>query len=272
MTYKKITILVSAFALNIVGISQTIIFKDPSFSAYYRAEVKSLDEFAARFNGEESHPDIQQHKFSDIANLCALFDTTQVKLYDNNGNIDPLITKFCTSVLQNNIRFSMSNTGVFALADCIIKYKTRICQIKLHLKQERMDNGYLRWGIVAVSGLNEAGIIKAKKLLNISPVEHEVHFMGLNDILNNNPQNAFGYINSTVTPDQLSVFMALTQEKLIKFDHVEQLHIYCADVDGFIFKIDEINRLSQNSGWLITELITATPQEKVEFINNLANF
>lgn len=246
-----------------------VIIDDSSWNRNFNAEVKSLDEFAARFNGIESHPEIPVDSLSSYSNLKALFDLNTVIESENPSQFTNHVKAFCDSVLIRDIRFSLCNGSVFVLAKCKVKFEKKLHTIHLILVQEETMDGYTRWGIVGVTDLISSGIIKTSKFFNISPVEHEIHFMGLNDILNNNRHKAFGYRGLKDGIDQLSVFLTLIQSNLIDFLLVEELRILCLNVPGFIYTITEEIRETTNSGWLITDLFPATDEEKVMFINDL---
>ncbi len=265
---KNIIYVALCLMTALLGYSQ-IILEDPSLSRNFRAEVKSLDEFAARFNGAESHPEISDDSLMNLQNIKALFDLEKVIGKDDRSQFTSYAMSFCDSIFTYNIRFSLCDSNVFALAKCKVKFENRDRPISLILVQEKTSDGYTRWGIAGVKGLVKSGIIKAKKFYNISPVEHEIHFMGLSDILNHNTHKAFGYRSLNNSIDQLNVFLTLIQTGLIEFEIVDNLEIYCMNVPGFIFIISEVLRESTNSGWLISDLFPATSEEKKQFINNL---
>lgn len=265
----KLLITIILYSLVSYSLYAQKIFNDDSLTKIFNAEVKSLDEFAARFNGEEFHPDITYDTLYRIRNLSALFDIEKVVRSKNKQTLTTNAIAFCDSILTNNVRFNVDNDGVYALAKCKVKFEGNIKTINLLMHQHKLDNGYVRWAIEAVSGLIKAGIVKTEKLYNISPIEHEIHFMGLDDVLNSSRNKAFGYRNQKREIDQLSVFLAFIQAGLIEFDMVTDLQFLCLDVPGFIFTIKETTRDSYNSGWLISDLIPACTEEKIKFLNNL---
>lgn len=249
--------------------AQNVSVPDNTLSENYRCMVKSVDEFMARFNGLESHPDVTADSNMLKANICALFDLNELLKKDNKEQRMQLMYAFCDSVVDNNIRLALDNGTIYAIADCMITYDARKLPVKLGLLQETTPDDYTRWGVYAVSGLEKTGIIKAQRLYNFSPVEHEINFMGLSDIFNENPADAFGYRYSTCQIDNLTAFLLLIQLGKLRIDMVESMKMICIAVPGFIFEIMERPRDSHNSGWLITKLTPATVNEKTTYLNNL---
>lgn len=248
-----------------------IVLEDPSLSRNFRAEVKSLDEFCSRFNGIETNPEVEDKVRTDILNLSRLFDYEEILFSKkhNKAEFTSNVEAFCDSVISNNITISLTDPDFYALAKCKVKFEGKTKDIRLLLKQQVSEDGLTRWSIAAVTGLIKADIVKNTSLFNISPVEHELHFMGLDDVFNNNRHLAFGYRAAEMEINQLSVFLTLLQTNLLTFVGVEDLKFYCFRVPGFVFVITEKVRDSLNSGWLITELIPASQNEKTEMLWNL---
>ncbi|MBD5329509.1 MAG: hypothetical protein HDS03_06470 [Bacteroides sp.] len=268
MNYYLSIFLLCLFSLVCRG---QIVLDDPSLSRNFRAEIKSLDEFCSRFNGIETNPEVKDGNRSDILNLTRLFDYEDILFSKNNTKTDYTIKveAFCDSVIRNNITIHLSDPDFYAFVKCKVKFEGKARDVNLLLRQEILENDYTRWCIVAVSGLVKAGIVKNPSLTNISPVEHELHFMGLDDVLNNNRTLAFGYRAAEMEINQLSVFLTLLQTNSLTFVGVEDVKFYCFRVPGFVFVVSEKVRDSLNSGWLITELLPASQDKKTEILWNL---
>lgn len=267
------------FTLSIVGISllccaevaaQTV--PDLTLTTDFKAQVKSLDEFKERFNGVESKPGIEVNENYRRNNLISLFDFQMNKEDITREQFTKKINCFVDSVLNNNIEFRISDSGLWAECVCRIRYQGKSKRITLILQNEKFQKGMFRWALSGVRGLKEAGIIPSEKFYPISPVEHEIYFLGLQDLINENPSRAFGYRSRSAQIDQLSVFLVLIQSKALKFDLVEEQTFHYMDIPGFIITIKEVVRQGENSGWLITSLRHALQQDKVNYINKLRGY
>lgn len=266
---KKLILLVGCGIFSILMNAQHI--PDLSLSYDYASEVKSLDEFRARFNGEESKPGIYNDKNSRRANLLNLFDLNMDKGGLTKEQFINKLNNFMDSVLINDCKFEISNSNLWSECICKMKYNKQDLMLTLYLQRECYEKNRYRWTIVGVKGLEKAGLIEKDKLYPISPVQHEVHFIELQDMLNENHTHAFGYRKKGTQIDQLSTFLAWVYAGIIKFEIVEKQTFYYFDVPGYIFTINEIIRPGRNRGWLITSLEEASKEEKEIKIKKLLN-
>lgn len=242
---------------------------DQSLSADFRAQVKSLDEFQARFNGEERKPGLEEGDNPRLDNLLSLFDFDIDKGKHGTSEFQDKMDGFIDAVISKDNKFNIHDSGLFAVCSCRMLFKGKETTLNLVLQSESIDSLRYRWTIVGVTGLEKAGIIKTDKLYTIDPTQHEIHFLGLHDFLNANPKQAFGYRSKHSKIDNLSVFFTLIQTEVLKFDIVENQKYYYFDIPGFIFTIEELNRKGENSGWLITSLKKANDLEKTLELNKL---
>ncbi|MDO4158907.1 MAG: hypothetical protein Q4D41_00445 [Prevotellaceae bacterium] len=240
-----------------------------TLSSDFRAEVKSLEEFMSRFNGIESKPGIENDKNSRRNNLISLFNFQINKGNASREQFTNRINEFIDSVLVNNVKFRISNAGLLAECVCRMKFIGKEKNLTLILQSEEYKEGRYRWAIVGVRGLNELGLYNTEKYYAISPAEHEIHFMGLDNYLNANPNNAFGYRGHGCKIDPLSVFFTLIRTKEMSFDLVEKQTFYYFDIPGYVITIDEYSRKGTNSGWLISSFDRVSQKEKINRLNKL---
>ena len=257
---KQLLLLISYGIFPLLMNAQHI--PDLSLTYDYACEVKSLDEFRARFNGEESKPGIHNDENSRKANLLNLFDLNMDKDGLTKEQFTNKLNNFIDSVLINDCQFKISDSNLWAECVCRMKYNKQDLMLTLYLQSECYDKNRYRWAIAGVKGLEKAGIIAKDELYPISPVQHEVHFIGLQDMLNENPKQAFGYRKKGTQIDQLSAFLAWVYAGIVEFEIVEKQTFYYFDVPGYIFTINEIIRPGRNRGWLITSLEEASKEEK----------
>lgn len=245
---------------------------DESLSSDFRAQVKSLDEFQARFNGEESKPGFEEGENPRLDNLLSLFDFNIEKGKHGTSEFQNKMNGFIAKVLDDDNKFNIHDSGLFAVCTCRMLYEGKEKNINLILQSESIDSIRYRWSIVGVTGLEKAGIIKTDKLYSIDPTQHEINFLGLHDFLNANPKHAYGYRSKHSKIDNLSVFFTLVSTGALKFDIVENQVYYYFDIPGYIFTIEELNRNGENSGWLISSLKRANDIEKTLELNKLLGY
>lgn len=242
---------------------------DMTLSSDFKAEVKSLDEFMSRFNGEESKPGIEHNENSRRNNLISLLNFKMSKGRVSREQVAHRVNEFVDSILLNNVKFRVSNSGLWAECVCRIKYQGQENHLTIILQSEEYKNEMFRWAIVGVRGLEDLGLYKLDRFYAISPVEHEIHFMGLDSYLNANPSHAFGYRGVECKIDPLSVFFTLVRTSLISFELVEKQTFYYFDIPGYMITINEYSRRGTNSGWLISSFNKMSHAEKINRLNKL---
>lgn len=269
---KKYIFCFCAFAVFSTADAQTqTILSDIKLSGDFQAQVKSLEEFQARFNGTEKKPETEMgnDSLTRVNNIISLFDFQMDKNGLSKDNFIKMINCFVDSVMINRAKFDMLSPKLFSECKCKFNYKGKFVYVTLFLQKEAYAQGRYRWALMGVKGLKEAKIVATDKIYPISPVEHEIYFIGFQDLFNENPSHAFGYKSKTANIDQLSVLLALIQESVLKFDIVEEQIFHCLDVPGYVFTIQEKARPGRNAGWLINKLIPATNTEKMNYIKKM---
>lgn len=267
---KQLLLLV-IFSFLPLCISAQAVFPDMTMEIDFKAQVKSMEEFQARFNGTERKPgtDMGNDSLTRVNNLISLFDFKMDKGGLSKEAFYKKVNSFVDSVIITNTKFDMLSPLLFSECKCKFFYKGKGVRITLILQKEILEKNKYRWSLVGVKGLSEAGIISTTKIYSISPVEHEINFIGLQDLFNENPTHAFGYKSKDACIDQLSVLLTLIQEKAIKFDIVEEQVFHYLGIPGFVFTIKEIARSGGNSGWLINSFSQMTRKEKSNYIKQL---
>ena len=239
------------------------ILPDPTLTSDFKAEVKSFDEFKARFNGEENKPGIKKDANQRRNNILGLFDLKIDKKGLNREQFSKELNAFTDSVLINDVKFNITDKDLWVECRCRMKYKGKIAMITLVFQHEKNKKNMYRWTIVGVRGMDKAKIIDTDNYYSINPAEHEIHFMGLHDYLNANPTHVYGYRKENVKIDMLPVFFTMIRDGVLIFDVVEEEKIHYYGIPGYIIEISELNRKGQNSGWLITSFEKASKAEKI---------
>lgn len=239
--------------------------------AQFNATVKSVDEFMARFNGIESKPGVANEGESRRNNILALFDYTIESRTSSLENFKNTLTEFVSTIDERNVQLQLVDVNAWSEVKTKFIYGKKSLKITLVMHLEHINNDEKRWVIAGVRGLEQAGLYD-KGLSVISPVEHELHFMGLSDLFLQNKSLIASCRSSQRDIDELSMFLGLTMCGSLKFSEVSDVEFHFTNVPGFIFTIREIMREGSNCGWLITDLKRANDKEKEMFINNLFGY
>ena len=208
----------------------------------FAAQVKSVDEFIQRFNGTESHPAVPDSVDARMYNLVALFDRNMPRANEPDSVFERNIMDFIGYVVQNDVKIRLTDADMYA---------------------EVETEATVRWAIVGAKGLVKAGLIDTTTFYGISPVEHEIHFMGIGDIFEKgNNSRLMGYRGKDTRVDELSVLLAWGTTDNVRISQVERLTLHCLEVPGYVFTIEVRNRKGNNSGWLISSFRRLENKEK----------
>ena len=263
---KRILVQLTVVLFSTVLYSQALM--DLTLEERFKCQVKSLDEFLARLNGEESNPEITDTDYSRRDNIMALMDY-QMSYNKNDLLFRQQLINFINAVELYPSALRDTSSLLFAQAQCSIKYKGKECKVVLILHKEADKEGFQRWTIVGANGLLNNGMINETKPKGISPVEHEIHFMGLTDIFKYHAADIMAYKGRNTNLDQLSVFLTLARQGLVSLLSVDKLTYHVLTIPNYVFTIDEIARIDYNSGWLISSFKEIKEFEKIEYVNKL---
>ncbi|MBQ6063477.1 MAG: hypothetical protein IJK87_07575 [Prevotella sp.] len=234
----------------------------------FAAQVKSIDEFIARFNGDESKPDLSSDSLRRD-NIINLFDFQMSHGGLDKESFKKLIQHFTASALNWKGKLSITGKGTYAEAKCKVKYKKKDYHITLIMKREKTQKGGQKWAIYRVKGLSTLGLYSDKRL-TISPVDHETHFMSLQDFFQVNKQIVPSMRSNDVEIDELSFFFGLCVANAIEFAFVDELRFHFTDMPNYAFVVEEKGRPGTNSGWLITKVKrVGSESEREIYINEL---
>ena len=95
---------------------------DPTLKKDFAAQVKSVDEFIARFNGKESKPGLNS-KSKRRDNILSLFDFNMSHGGLNDADFKNLLSNFTKEVIDWKDSLSIASNGTIAEAVCLFKYE-----------------------------------------------------------------------------------------------------------------------------------------------------
>lgn len=244
--------------------AQTVHF-DTYLDGLTSAYVKSLDEFIQRFNAEEFHPDINTENNDNLRtrSILTLFDWQMFQLQDSC--VASQIISFTDTVSKQDVRLDMEKEGLYAEACCLFSYKQQEIPINLVLVFENIRDDYYKWAVAGANGLMDCKLLDTVCNGYMNPVQHEVHFSEL-------PSACVAldkYISIDRTVDQLSFVMGMLKTGVLKFEACNKVLFHFAQVPGFIFVVDKINRPDYNSGYLISKLVRTDDLKKQSYIEQL---
>lgn len=262
------TLLITSLLLVIQTAWGQAVLPDLGFAQDFAAQVKSMDEFMARFNGDESKPGIHKTSLRRRDNILALFDFNIGHGNLTNNDFKKKLSDFTEAVCSWKSRLDLKDASSWAELLCSVKFNNKTFPVTLLMQKENIDNNRSRWAIVCVKGLKEAGLYN-DKLSTISPVDHEVHFMGLQDFIQNNRLLCPSLRSKNKTIDTFSMFVGMLVSGNLHFVSINEVKFHFLAVPDYAFVVKEIGRNGPNSGWLISNFWKLDNKGKEKYENNL---
>ena len=224
-----------------------------------KGRVKQVEEFIARFNHEE---DWEGKKVKDPTDsllrskyLHTLFDYSRFR--NKDGKLSPIAEQFIHDVVRNRYQIHFTDTSWVAKVQCKALVSGNKYPLTLYLQVEKIAEYEYAWVISNIDGSLFNSTSSSSHRLIISPVEHEIGFMGLLSL-----PTKKGYVTDRIfpkhySPDKLSMLDFLLKNGMIKITDIENLTFHFFNIPGYAFTIERLNRKgTYNTGWLITSLNT----------------
>lgn len=99
----------------------------------------------------------------------------------------------------------------------------------------------------------------------LHPQSHELDFMNLHKALEN-PKQIEYYASANYQPDYLTLFFYLLKTDQLSFKKINNVKFHFFQVKNWYFELSYYNRISTNSGWLISNLVYVKEDDKQELI------
>lgn len=258
----RVHYLYSLLALTIFCINPNVVSAQLFFSnheieeMFYEAHVKSLDEFIERFNGNELNIFASKDQLDKVrATRFSLFNFELLRGIQPNDTIPSIYEEFVNDIASDSLELSIENPNNWIEAQCSFKWKGIPKTLSIQLQLEEDENHYWRWCVIGVKGLEESGLLKEDGILSISPVDHELNFLGLESLFLNDAEKFVRTKKTGIHIDSLSFFYGLVTSGVLKFNQCERVEFHCRQFPGYYFIVTEILRTNTtNSGWLIVSL------------------
>lgn len=256
-------------SIGITSNAQKQLF-DPLNMPMYHARVKLLDEFMARFNGEEKRDDLAD-KYSDRkSSVLLLFDLAKFKSRNDPQFI--LADSFACAVERSHALLNFKDTCWYAKVKCQGTLGKKNVDFFLYLKVEARGDYMYKWTIVNAEGtIFDTSQSNEHQNLFIMPNDHEHFFSSLSRITSETAVYIDDYARKC-NPDPLSVFLTLVRSGSLKIDYVEDVTFVFYQVPNYIFTVRHFERESMNVGWLIDSVESCEEihkKDKKELLNSI---
>lgn len=227
---------------------------DEEFQNDIKHRVKLLEEFMARFNGEEMHEMVAgEDSIRNELNLLYLMNSEMFEV--NKDSILQISDEFTDSIISNKTKLYFDDGKWFAevKVDCICMDKET--QITLFLRPEEIKPFQHRWVIVGAQGqILTLEPSRRNHGLDILPNNHEIGFMALPKIHLLGNDKILNYAEFGYHTDQLTAFYTMVYTGVLKMNNTAEITYHFLEVPGFVFTVERFTRKGFNSGWLISKI------------------
>lgn len=240
-------------------------FKDEN--ALY-AETKQVNQFIKRFNNEESvsgdklYPNDSLFRKQEYRKkyLDILFDL-------ENKNISKELKEAFLSDITSpaHPKYLDFHGGKWMAQVSSIFYwqgKEEKLTLFLELEEEKIGSKWI------ISGINfppfKSNFRKDTSGIKyfLHPMSHELEFMNLQRVFQDNRKNVASYTSRDFEPDPLSLFLYEVKKGNLLFKTIQKVKFHFFQIENWYFEISYVNRSGNNTGWLISSLERVTEADK----------
>ncbi len=234
----------------------------------YLAKVKLVDEFIARFNGEEVRKDVEE-KYSDRASgILMLFDLSKFKSKEDSSFV--AAENFSKFAAESEIKLNFEDKNWFAKIKCHGKLAQKNIVFDMFLCVEERDSAMYRWAICDVEGdIFQTSRDKPHKEFFIMPNDNEQFFQSVRKTTTETYKFIDDFIKQGYKADALSTFLALVRNKQLKIEAVTDVKFIFLQIPDYIFTVKHFERESKNAGWLIDSCKKSSNEEKTKLMRIL---
>lgn len=234
----------------------------------YLAKVKLIDEFFARFNGEELRNDLGPEYSDRESGVLLLFDIAKYKSKNDSGFV--AAKAFAHSAVNSGVKLNFEDKNWFAKIKCHGKLAQKKVTFNVILCVEERDSAMYRWAISDVEGdMFSNSRDKAHEELFIMPNDNEQFFMSIRNITTESYKFIDDYVKSGYKVDALSTFLTLVRSNQLKIDAVTDVEFIFLQVPNYSFTVKYFERQNNNAGWLIDSIRLCDDSEKADILKRL---
>lgn len=216
----------------------------------YLARVKLIDEFFARFNGDELRNDLGPEYSDRESGVLLLFDIAKYKSKDDSGFV--AAKAFAHNVVNSCAKLNFEDKNWFAKIMCHGKLAQKKVSFNMILCVEERDSAMYRWAISDVEGdIFKNSRDKKHKELFIMPNDNEQFFMSVRKTTTESYKFIDDYVKHSYHADALSAFLALVRSNQLKIEAVTDVEFIFLQVPDYAFTVKYFERDGINAGWLI---------------------
>lgn len=271
---KTITpILLFSFFLSLSLFSQSNLRTALGDESHLYSQTKQVNQFFRRFNNEEDREGNRYYPGDSLYRNNAFRHIYLDMLFDKeSATIDPELKKeFIKDVTKADKPLFLQFRGGQWFAELPTTFKDKGQTVYpilfLHLEHEKLGYKWVMTNVYFDRFLKE--FFKGDKAIVeksfLHPMSHELDFMNLHKAFQDKKYVEY-YARGDFNPDYLSLLFYEIKKGDLEFMGSGDPKFHFFQIDGWYFEVSFINRSGYNTGWLITNLLKITDEEKNDLI------
>jgi hypothetical protein len=225
----------------------------------YYLQVKQFGEFVDRFNYKSDWKgNLMSEEFAKKVSranyLAYLLNADDSRLASKT---DSSYTNLCSEFIAfinsagNPLFISLYSGQVKAQAKVNIVYAGREYFATVEFTPEILEDRSAKWTINKVETTCFAAIGDSLKVHFISPNSHETSFINIKKL--NGKSDPIYFFSSKIATDPTLLFMSEVAKNRLSIKNIEKV-TYLISFPGWEITVEEFNRVTSNSGWLISDI------------------
>lgn len=287
MQFRLICILV--LVMPDIGIAQQ--FSRNDFNTNFAFSVHSMDDFFDRFNFKPNSrfEKYVRRQFPDAAftreNLLYNLFNKKNQFFFQNDDAVSFVQQVTDTINPQFVNYS--DKFWYAELNCRVTYLAKQHTLVLTLKVEQPEPNMFLWAVVSAKAdflkmvptppktepaktMKQGDTSVSASRYFLSPVSHGIDFTNVENIFINRSHVRDYLYNGNYTPE-LKKLVYLIETNKIKFHFVRSVAYHLLQINGWIVSVNDFNRNTLNSGWLINNLMKVTPEQKILFLRKQLN-
>lgn len=247
---------------------------DSQVEENFAFKVKHIDEFFERFNDDQQSSSLSEYLQKNYPDYIVEREKLLLQLFDQESETldKQLVSEFISYIADtsNAVFLDFDDLDWYAEVDCLFEHENINKSIQLILQYIVNANGSSKWIIAGVNGNLYEVPESINPTVTLNPVSYGTDFIGLRRAMTDN-KNARNYISKTFEPDQLTLFVLMWVNDQLILKEKSKVMYHFFQIDGWFFTLESFDRNTTNSGWLITNLIKVSEDDKTLYKKEILN-
>lgn len=229
----------------------------------FALNVSQIDEFIKRFNGNSENIPAKEVKATGQKSLSR--KDLILSLFDRSVSIDQENLKsFVENVdeAQGKTFLSFYDDNWYAKLECKIRYMGKPEKVTLTLKVESDENYSSKWVIRGIDAEFLRLNISEDENLFLHPASEGTNFINIRELFSADKRKVKGFLYQNFHEGKIALFLNELIEGNIEYEYIEKITYHFLQVDNWAFMVHSVARPEPNSGWLISDIIQLTPEQK----------